>query len=170
MRLRCGIASAGNSAQCARPYMKSKAHTNSHLTPERIMQLSWGFAPPVIIESAVRHGLFDLLSNAALTGEQLAKRSGASVRGVTAICNALVGLRLLARAGDRYSLTQESAAFLVSDKPGYHGAFFHHISRQIVPNWLELHKIVQTGRPADSVNSEKRGAKFFAELSNPFFR
>jgi 3-hydroxy-5-methyl-1-naphthoate 3-O-methyltransferase len=147
--------------------MKLRAH--SQLTPERIMQLSWGFAPPVIIESAVRHGLFDLLNDAALTGEQLAKRSGASVRGVTAICNALVGLRLLARAGDRYALTPESAAFLVSGKPGYHGGFFHHISRQIVPNWLGLHKIVQTGRPAESVNSEKRGAKFFAEFVESLF-
>jgi hypothetical protein len=29
------------------------------ITPERIMQLAWGYAPPLIIEAAVRHQVFD---------------------------------------------------------------------------------------------------------------
>ncbi len=33
--------------------MKSSAQAK--LTPERIMQLSWGYAPPLIIETAVKH-------------------------------------------------------------------------------------------------------------------
>jgi Dimerisation domain/O-methyltransferase domain len=138
-------------------------------TPERIMQLSWGYAPPLIIEAAVKHHLFDLLHASPRTTRQLAREAGVSERGVTAICNALVGLQLLARIGSRYKLTPESAAFLVSAKPAFHGAFFRHISAQLVPKWLALDKIVQTGRPATNVNSEKKGAEFFAEFVEAIF-
>jgi 3-hydroxy-5-methyl-1-naphthoate 3-O-methyltransferase len=139
------------------------------LTPDRIMQLAWGYAPPLIIEAAVKHRLFDALDASAKTAPQLARAAGVSLRGVTAICNALVGLRLLARAGDRYKLTPESATFLVAGKPAYYGAFFHHISTQLVPKWLALEKIVRTGRSDTHVNSEKEGAEFFGEFVESLF-
>ncbi len=141
----------------------------SKLTPERIMQLSWGYAPPLIIEAAVKHRLFDLLDSSPKTAPQLARKAGVSLRGLTAICNALVGLRLLARDGDRYTLTPESSAFLVSHHPGFHGAFFRHVSTQLIPKWLDLEKTVRTGKSAVSVNSEKKGAKFFAEFVEAIF-
>jgi SAM-dependent methyltransferase len=147
--------------------MKSKA--NSKLTPERIMQMSWGFAAPLIIEAAVKHRLFDLLSESPKDARQLATKSRASLRGVTAICNALVGLGLMGREGERFTLAPESAAFLVSGKPGYHGGFFHHTSTQLVPNWLGLSDIVRTGKPAASVNSEKMGSHFFAGFVESLF-
>jgi ubiquinone/menaquinone biosynthesis C-methylase UbiE len=147
--------------------MKTAAH--SEFTPERIMQLSWGYAPPLIIETAVKHHLFDLLDASPKTAQQLAREARVSVRGVTAICNALVGLRLLARNRDRYTLTPESATFLVSHKPGYHGAFFHHISTQLSPKWLALDKTVRTGRPVATVNSEASGAVFFADFVESIF-
>ncbi|MGH7952804.1 MAG: methyltransferase family protein [Limisphaerales bacterium] len=139
------------------------------LTPERIMQLSWGYAPPLILEAAVKHRVFDLLDESPKTAQQLASKTGASVRGLAAICNALVGLQFLSRTGDRYKLTPESAAFLVSTKPGFHGAFFKHISKQLVPKWLDLEKIVQTGKPTRRVNTQTAGAKFFAEFVEAIF-
>jgi ubiquinone/menaquinone biosynthesis C-methylase UbiE len=75
----------------------------------------------------------------------------------------------MARDGDRYKLTRESATFLVSSKPAYHGAFFRHVSTQLIPQWLALDKIVRTGKSAASVNSEKKGAKFFGEFVESIF-
>jgi hypothetical protein len=147
--------------------MKTAKH--SVLTPERIMQLSWGYAPPLIIESAVKHQLFDLLDASPKTAQQLARQARVSLRGVTAVCNALVGLRLLARKRDRYTLTPESAAFLVSHKPGYHGAFFRHVSTQLIPKWLALPQTVRTGKSAATVNSEKNGTAFFTEFVESIF-
>jgi len=143
--------------------------TKPGMTPERLMQMSWGYAPPLIIEAAVKHQLFDRLDGAPRTAEQLAKETRASVRGVKAICNALVGLRLLAREGVGYALTPESATFLVSHKPGYHGEFFRHVSAQLIPKWLGLDEVVRTGRPAATVNSEAKGAAFFAEFVESIF-
>ncbi|HXS69383.1 MAG TPA: methyltransferase dimerization domain-containing protein, partial [Candidatus Polarisedimenticolia bacterium] len=133
----------------------------NQVTPERVMQFAWGYAPTLIIEAAVRHRVFDLLDESPKTVEQLAKKSGASQRGLTAIVNALVGLGFLSRKGERYALTPESAAFLVSSKPGFLGALYKHMSSQIIPKWLELGKVVRTGKPAGFVNEQKPGEAFF---------
>src|ERR1700761_3357092 len=106
--------------------MKPKAASKPPLTPDRLMQMGWGYTAPLIIEAAVEHKIFDLLDVSPKTAKELATKSKASLRGVTAICNALIALQLLEKTGGRYKLMPESAAFLVSSKPGYRGAFFHH--------------------------------------------
>lgn len=145
------------------------AKKKSKLTPERLMQFAWGYAPPLIIEAAVKNQLFDLLEAAPSNAAELAQRAGASVRGVQAVCNALVGLGLLARKGGRYTLTEESAQFLVSRQPSYYGGFFEHISTQLIPGWLSLDKTVHTGKPSVRVNSQKQGAKFFHAFVEAIF-
>ncbi len=144
-------------------------HANSSPTPERLTQFAWGFAPPLAIEAAVRHGVFDRLHKGPRTADQLAAETGASIRGLTGILNVLVGLQLLGRDGDRYALTPESAAFLVSSQPGYHGMFFHHISDQLLPRWLQLNEIVRSGRSSNRVNQEEEGAQFFSEFVESIF-
>jgi len=139
------------------------------LTPERIMQFAWGYGPTLVIEAAVRHGIFDLLDKGPLTAVQVATRTGASQRGINAILDVLVSLNLLRRTGNRFALTAESAAFLVSTKPAYYGIFFRHVSDQIIPSWLQLSKIVRTGRPATKVNAQKDGAEFFASFVESLF-
>jgi hypothetical protein len=139
------------------------------LTPERIMQLSWGYAPPLIIEAAVRNRFFDLLRESPKNARRLAKASGVPERGVTAVCDALVGLRLLARNRGDYRLTPESAAFLVSGGPAFHGGFFHQISSHLIPNWLALSEVVRTGKCVAPVNSERKGAQFFAKFVESIF-
>jgi 2-polyprenyl-3-methyl-5-hydroxy-6-metoxy-1,4-benzoquinol methylase len=141
----------------------------NQVTPERIMQFAWGYAPTLIIEAAVRHRVFDLLDGSPKTIAQLAKLSGASTRGLTAIANALVGFNFLSRKGGRYALTPESAAFLVSTRPGFLGALYQHMSSQIIPNWLQLDRVVRTGKPAMSVNEHKSGAAFFAKFVESLF-
>lgn len=133
------------------------------------MQFAWGYAPTLIIEAAVHHGIFDLLDESPKTAAQLAKKSGASARGVAAIANALVGFNLLARKGESYTLTPESAAFLVSSRPSYLGALYHHISSQIMPKWMEINRVVKTGKPAGLVNEEKPGAAFFTQFVESLF-
>ena len=117
---------------------RNQVSRNHAPTPERLMQFAWGYAPPLILEAALNCRLFDLLDRAPQTVGELAAQSGASVRGLTAILNALVGLEFLVKRGDRYALTPESAAFLVSTKPAYHGGFFRHVIRQILPQLVAV--------------------------------
>ena len=140
------------------------------VTPERIMQLMWGYAPPLILEAAIRHRVFDVLDNGAKTVEEVEDETGASARGLTAVMNALVGLEFLTKdALGRYALTSESAAFLVSTKPTFQGGMILHCSEQLIPKWLRLNEIVATGRPVEAVNQERLGGDFFHKFVADIF-
>jgi precorrin-6B methylase 2 len=144
--------------------------TAPSVTPERIMQLAWAFAPPLVVEAAVRHRVFDVLARQPLTLEALAQATGASSRGLAAIAGVLVGLGLLERdEAGHYALSPESDAFLVSHRPGYIGGIFRHMSEQLLPNWLRLTEVVGGGKPARAVNAGTDSAAFFAEFVETLF-
>lgn len=146
------------------------ATETKQVTPERIMQLAFAYAPTLIIEAAIKHRIFDVLDEAPKTIEETARATGASERGLKAMMNALIGFEFLTKDADgRYSLTPESAAFLVSGKPGYHGPFFRHTSEQILPLWMQLTEVVRTGKPAKAVNQESAGSEFFTEFVEALF-
>jgi ubiquinone/menaquinone biosynthesis C-methylase UbiE len=146
------------------------APANSHVNPQRIMQLAWGYAAPLIIESAIHNGIFDTLDESPKTVEEVHAATGASARGLAAIMNALCGLELLDHdANGRYLLTPESAAFLVRSKPSFMGGLIMHTSVQLVPKWLHLNETVKTGRPVGSVNQQDTGAEFFQHFVADIF-
>jgi len=78
--------------------------------------------------------------------------------------NALVGLNFLAKDGERYALTPESDAFLVSTKPSFQGGILKHASAQLIPKWLRLNEVVQSGKPTAAVNQEGAGSDFFQQF------
>ncbi|HXS96903.1 MAG TPA: class I SAM-dependent methyltransferase [Candidatus Limnocylindrales bacterium] len=138
--------------------------------PDRIMQMAWGYAPPLIIETAVRNRVFDLLDEGPKTVEQVADLSGASVRGLRAIMNALTGFQLLSKdAGGRYATTPESSTFLVKSKPSFMGGIIEHTSTQLIPGWLALSNVVRTGKPEHGVNEENTGSEFFQQFVEAIF-
>jgi hypothetical protein len=80
--------------------------------PERLMQLAFGFAPPLFLQTAVELKLFDLIDQAPRSLEELSSETGASLRGLRALLNALVGFEFLSRNDDgRYALTPEAKRF-----------------------------------------------------------
>lgn len=131
----------------------------------RLMQMSWGFAAPLMVEAGLQIGLFDLLERGPQTIEQAAAATGASARGLAVLMQALAGLQLLRRddAG-RFVLTAESAAFLVSSKPETNlGGLFRHVRTQLIPNWLHLAEVVRTGRSATRRSEQpSKGDAYFA--------
>ena len=146
------------------------APANSHINPQRIMQFAWGYAAPLILESAIRNGVFDTLDEGPKTIEEVHAATGASTRGLTAIMNVLCGFELLDRdAQGCYSLTPESAAFLVRGKPSYMGGFIAHTSSQLIPKWLHLNEAVKTGKPGSAVNQQETGAEFFQQFVADIF-
>lgn len=142
----------------------------TRITPDRLMQLTFGFAPPLIIETAIRLGVFQVLDEGAKTLEKLCTETDTSRRGLRSILNALVGLELLTKdEAGRYALTPESATFLVNGKPTYHGAFFLLTSEPMLSEWRKLHEIVRSGRPTHRVNREQDGVPFFARFVEEIF-
>jgi 2-polyprenyl-3-methyl-5-hydroxy-6-metoxy-1,4-benzoquinol methylase len=140
------------------------------LNPEKVLRYSFAYAPPLMIEAAVRLGVFDALTDAPRTAEDLARQLGASHRGLKILLNGLVGLELLTKPhAGHYGLTPEADAFLVGGRPAYMGGFFRHTSSQLIPRWLGLTEIVRTARPATAVNQEGDGATFFEQFVEDIF-
>src|ERR1700751_331754 len=137
----------------------------TQVTPERIMQFAWAYATPLVIEAAIRNRIFDELDAGPKNAEELHAATGAPARGITRIANVLVVLDLLAKdnAG-RYSLTPESAHFLVPSKPSFMGGLILHTSEHLIPRWLSLNEVVRTGMPSRAVNQEETGSAFFEEF------
>ncbi len=145
--------------------MPKKASKKKQVTPERLMQFGFAYAPPLIIGAAVSNKVFDTLETGGKTVEQVSKTTGASQRGLRAIMNALVGLELLKKdRHEKYSLVPESEAFLVSNKPGTLSGFFAMACTHLVPDWLHLTDAVKTGIPPVAVNREATGPEFFSVL------
>ncbi|MBW4518335.1 MAG: methyltransferase domain-containing protein [Scytolyngbya sp. HA4215-MV1] len=146
------------------------APTQTSVTPERLMQFMFGFAPTLIIETALKHHIFDVLNDVPKTVEQVSQDTGASVRGLRAVMNALVALNLLSKdTAQYYSLTPESSTFLVSAKPSFLGGMLGHASQSLLPPWLNLTGVVQTGKPVHAVNREAIGAPFFEGFVESLF-
>src|SRR5262245_20147023 len=140
MMLRHDATSLPATRQTAARSSDTATASATQVTPERLMQLTFGFAPPLIIEAAIRHRVFDLLDEGAKTVEKLCAETQTSSRGLRAILNALVGLELLAKDDEeRYALTPESAAFLVRGKLAFHGAFFLLTSEPMLSEWAPRH-------------------------------
>lgn len=138
-------------------------------TPQRIHEMTWAFAGPLILETAIELKVFDQLDDRPQTAAELAKRLDVSERGVRILCNALTAIGFLSKTSDdQLSLTPESSAFLVSTKPSFQGGILRHVSRQLLPKWSQLTQVVRTGASADAVN-QKRGAEFFAAFVEDLF-
>jgi len=145
--------------------MARKTRRKKQVTPERLMEISFAYGPPLIIGAAVSNKIFDALVNSSKTADEVAQQTGASPRALRILMNALVGLDLLKKdRKEKYSLTPESAAFLVSNKPGTHAGFFGTVAPQLISRWLRLPDIVREGRPAVAVNQETEGTEFFSQL------
>jgi 2-polyprenyl-3-methyl-5-hydroxy-6-metoxy-1,4-benzoquinol methylase len=138
-------------------------------SPERLTQFAFGFAPPLLLQTAVELRVFDLIDASPMSLEELSSRTGASVRGLRALLNALVGFQFLSKKDDgRYALTPESETFLVRNKPAYRGDFFTFVPRHI-QHWLNLKEVVKSGEPVVTANSEQEGAEFFREFVKSLF-
>jgi len=140
------------------------------LSPQRLMQFTFGFAPPLIIEVAIRLKIFDVLDEGATTLEQLCRETHASNRGLRAVLNALVGLEMLRKDEEgRYALTPESSMFLVTGKPTFHGAFFLLTREPMLTQWGKLYDIVRSGRPEHHINLPHDGVPFFLQFVENIF-
>ncbi|MGA2584131.1 MAG: methyltransferase [Tepidisphaeraceae bacterium] len=139
------------------------------VTPQRIMEMVWGFAPPLIAEAALQHGVFDAMDAGAKTAAEIAERTNTSPRGIGILLDGLVGVGLVNRRGEKFTLAPDTAAFLVHSKPAFMGGLLKHVSRQLIGSWLGLSECVKTGKPNRPVNQESTGGDFFAQFVEDIF-
>jgi ubiquinone/menaquinone biosynthesis C-methylase UbiE len=142
-------------------------------TPERINQLSWGYAPSAALATAVELSLFTHVAQGKNTLAELEKATGASRRGLRMLVDTMVGLQFLTREGtgdrERFGLTPESEAFLVEGKPSFLGRFAQWSAQNLMRDWTSLTECVRTGKPVRPVDNPEEGAALWDELVDLLF-
>jgi SAM-dependent methyltransferase len=131
------------------------------LTPAKIMQLGTGFWGSKTLLSAIELGLFTELAKGSLDAAALTKRLQLHPRSARDFFDALVGLSMLKRTGQRYANTTETALFLDRAKPSYVGGILEMCNARLYRFWGTLTDGLRTGQPQNEV---KTGGDFFRTL------
>jgi hypothetical protein len=128
------------------------------LTPDRIMNLGFGYWGSKTLLTAVELGLFTELAKGPQDAESLWQRLHLHPRGAGDFFDALVALGMLERHDGQYSNTPETDLFLDRTKPSYSGGFLEMSSMRLYRFWADLTEGLRTGEPQ---NEAKTGGNLF---------
>lgn len=134
-------------------------HTTT--TPDRILDLGFGFWGAKTLLSAVELGVFTELSAGALDADALTDRLGLHPRGGRDFFDALVALGILDREGGYYRNTADTELFLDRTKPSYVGAILEMANARVYGFFGALTEALRTGQPQ---NETKAGGEFYQTL------
>jgi hypothetical protein len=135
--------------------------TPENVTPEKILQMGFGFWASKTLLSAVELGLFTELAKGAADAETLRKKLRLHPRAARDFFDALVSLGMLARQDGRYRNTAASEAFLDRAKPSYVGGLLEMANARLYGFWGALTEALRSGQPQ---NEAKSGESFFHKL------
>ena len=90
-------------------------------SPEIVFQTFTAYQRTATLKAAVDLDVFTVIGEGAVTPAALATCIGAAERGVRSLCDALVVLGLLTKAGGRYGLGPDASVFLDRRSAAYIG-------------------------------------------------
>jgi ubiquinone/menaquinone biosynthesis C-methylase UbiE len=127
------------------------------------MQIITGGWASSILGAAAQHGIFTALEGNPATAENVAQKTGISLRGAQALLDGLTGLGLLTLSEGRYQNSPDASAFLVKGKPSYFGGLAE-VYLQDFPTWQNLPTAAKTGLPSAQNTSEVADNPFWHVL------
>ena len=132
--------------------------------PEHLDQMIRGYWPSRCILTALELDIFTAVGDGA-NAEEVGTKIYANARAVGMLLNALVGLGLLAKSGDVYSNTPESARFFVQSSRDNHRNGLLHIAN-IWHRWSTLTDAVRHGTriPIDRDDNPQWTRDFIAAM------
>src|SRR5262249_12985013 len=140
-----------------RPAMTAK----DEVTPEKILELGFGFWASKTLLSAVELGLFTELAKGAADAETLRTRLRLHPRAARDFFDALVALGMLERQDGRYRNHAASGAFPDRGKASYGGGLLEMANARLYGFWGSLTEALKSGQPQ---NEAKSGESFFHKL------
>ncbi len=89
----------------------------NHGGPDEILRLAQNFMESRILLSGAELNLFTLLNPAPLSAQEIARRIGADLRGLTVLLDALSAMGLFVKQNDTYRCANSVSSFLSKDAP-----------------------------------------------------
>jgi predicted O-methyltransferase YrrM len=125
---------------------------NAH-TPQAILELARNFMESRILLSGAELNLFTLLASSPLSAEELASRTGANIRGLTILLDALAAMELLVKQEGKYSCPPAISSLLAENSSGSILPMVHHMGH-VWQRWSNLTERVKgrevPAKPAES--------------------
>ncbi|MDG6101817.1 hypothetical protein Daura_37845 [Dactylosporangium aurantiacum] len=138
------------------------AHTTTDGAVARaraVVRLNTAYFRAKVLQSAVELGVFDLLDGGPQPAADICAKLGIRHRLAVDYLDALTGLGLLERDGDRYGNSATAAEFLVSDRPAYLGGTARQHAKLHYHAWGKLADAMREGRAQSAVAAQ--GAKAY---------
>src|SRR5436190_17158126 len=123
------------------------------VTPDKILQLGFGFLASRTFLTAIELGLFSELAKKPLAAAEIQALFGFHSRSTADFLDALVALGMLVRKGTKYSNTPQAALFLDRAKPSYVGGILEMCSRRLYGFWNSLPEGLRTGQAQNESKS-----------------
>lgn len=139
-------------------------------TYEDLLRTADAFTGSRTLIAGVELDLFSRIGKKSATAKEIARDAGASPEGIEFLLNALTGMGLLAKSGDRFRNTPLSRAYLDAASTQSITNFIW-LAGQHWPDWIGLADTVRKGRqpkkrpPADNPIFRKRFSKALHERS-----
>jgi hypothetical protein len=125
-------------------------------TPQAILELARNFMESRILLSGAELNLFTLLASSPLSAQELASRTGANIRGLTILLDALAAMELLVKQEGKYSCPPAISSLLAENSSGSILPMVHHMGH-VWQRWSNLTERVK-GREVPAKPAESQGA------------
>ncbi|QDU98703.1 class I SAM-dependent methyltransferase [Lignipirellula cremea] len=140
--------------------------------PSRIFDTLNAHQQSAALRGAIELGFFTQIAQGHTTAADLAHACGGDPRATRIVCDYLVIHGFLAKDGDQYALTPESAAFLDEQSPRYMGSMAKFInSKELLDSFRDVAELVRRGRTllagSGTVETEFEGWVEFARSMAP---
>lgn len=130
--------------------------------PQMLMEMHMSFIPARVLMTATELDLFTHVARGARTREAVAAATGASLRGISMLLEALAVLGLLTRDGEEFGLSPVARQYLVAGAEEDVRAMF--TGSSLWTGWSQLTETVRSGRPTRAVEAQSHAEEFFPHL------
>ena len=116
-----------------------------NISPELFFETANSYQKSAALKAAVELEVFSLIGEGA-TAQDLARRSGASQRGIRVLCDFLVINGFLQKQGEIYRNTVDSTVFLDKKSPAYLGSAVEFLlSHEVMSSFDHLSETIRKG-------------------------
>jgi SAM-dependent methyltransferase len=119
---------------------------------EQLLAIMRGFQVSCVLAAGADLDVFNALSAAPLSAEEVAKRLRCDQRAMTILLDALSSIDMLVKSEGRYALAPKIAPLVVDNSPQSVASMLRH-QANCLRRWARLPWVVQTGKPADAGSS-----------------
>ncbi len=135
----------------------------SPVSQEKVLKLAWNFMESRILLTGAELNLFTLLSKSRLSAGEVARRTGADLRALTILLDALAAMGLLGKQDETYRCESPACELLSEDAPDSVLAMVLHAAH-LWHRWSDLTNIVR----GEDISIEASGSGRDAEEMRAF--